>query len=333
MRKNARILVLLVLSACTGDKLDDTATVADAWTLAADGMDAAWLSVWGSAADDVWVVGADPGDGPAVAHFDGAAWSTLATGTTGDLWWVTSTSVDTLWMGGEGGRVLRYSRATSAFVETMLDPAITVFGVWGTSDDEVWAVGGDVTVGSHGAQVWRFDGASWARVDVPSEAAAAVAVYKVWGRSASDLYAVGTEGIGLRWDGSAWAMLDTGTDRNLFTVHGTASEEIAVGGQFSGTLVAGSGAWSDQTPTLAPQVNGVYAGGAAPVAVGAGGVVYVREGSTWVEDPRGRVTDRDLHAVWVDPDGGIWTVGGNLSSFPLDQGIVAYGGDREVPAL
>lgn len=326
-------MLLFALLACTGDKPDDTGPAPASWSLLADGTDAAFLSIWGSGVEDVWAVGADAGSGPVVVRYDGAAWTALPTGTTGDLWWVASTSADTLWMGGEAGRVLRYSRAANTFTEATLDPAITVFGVWGASDDEVWAVGGDVNVGSDGAQVWRWDGAAWGRVELPAEAAAAVAIYKVWGRSATDVYAVGTGGVGLRWDGAAWTTLATGTDRNLFTVHGTATEEIAVGGQFSGTVVAGAGAWTDQTPTLAPQLNGVYAGGPSPVAVGATGAVYVREGSTWVQDPRGAVTARDLHAVWVDPDGGIWTVGGKLSSFPLDQGIVAYGGDRDVPPL
>ncbi len=324
--------VFLLLAACSGDK-PETGEPAETWTLLADGHDSAFLSVWGSGVDDVWTVGADAGSGPAVAHYDGAAWSMVDTGSTGDLWWVASTSVDTLWFGGEAGRVLKYTRSTGTVTESVLDPAITVFGVWGAADDDVWAVGGDISVGSDGAQVWRFDGTAWARVEITSEAAAAIAIYKVWGRSSTDVYAVGTGGVGLHWDGAAWSNVSTGTDRNLFTVHGTATEEIAVGGQFSGTIVAGSGAWTDQTPTLAPQINGVYAGGPAPVAVGATGAVYVREGGVWVADPRGAVTARDLHAVWVDPDGGIWTVGGKLSSFPLDDGIVAYGGDRDVPPL
>lgn len=327
-----RALLFLALAACTGDK-PDTGDPPETWTTLAEAHPSAFLSVWGSGVDDVWAVGADAGSGPAVVHFDGTAWATVPTGSTGDLWWVSSSSADTLWMGGEAGRVLRYTRSTGTVAESVLDPAITVFGVWGAADDDVWAVGGDVTVARDGAQVWHWDGATWTAATIPAEAAAGVAIYKVWGRSASDVYAVGTGGIGLRWDGTAWTSLSTGTDRALFTVHGTADGEIAVGGQFSGTVVAGAGTWAEETPTLAPQLNGVYAGGPAPVAVGMAGAVYVRGAEGWVADPRGAVTALDLHAVWVDPEGGVWTVGGKLSSFPLDNGVLVYGGDRDVPAL
>ncbi|MFN7142205.1 MAG: hypothetical protein ACK4YP_00390 [Myxococcota bacterium] len=327
-------LVFLALAACTSDKPETGDTAPEGWTLLAEDHPSAFLSIWGSGVDDVWAVGADAGSGPAVAHYDGSAWTTVDTGTSGDLWWVTSTSAGMLWMGGADGRVLSYVPSSGQLEAFVLDEAITVFGVWGAADDDVWAVGGDITRGSDAAQIWHYDGHAWTRATIPAEAAGAVAIYKVWGRSASDVYAVGTGGVGVHWDGTSWTDVPTGTDRNLFTVHGTASEEIAVGGQFSGTIVAGAGTWTDETPEMAPQFNGVYAGGeGGPVAVGAGGAVCARFGAGWEPDPRGVVTAYDLHAVWVDAEGGIWTVGGKLSSFPLDRGIVAYGGGRAVPPL
>ena len=53
------------------------------------GLPGALTSVWGTAADDVWAVGSDPGDGsgPMVLNFDGQRWFQLETGHSGDLWW------------------------------------------------------------------------------------------------------------------------------------------------------------------------------------------------------------------------------------------------------
>src|SRR5688572_26141358 len=48
----------------------------------------AFLSLWMSSNQDVFIAGADDGTGPAVVHYDGSAWSRLETGTTDDLWWV-----------------------------------------------------------------------------------------------------------------------------------------------------------------------------------------------------------------------------------------------------
>jgi hypothetical protein len=326
-----------LLAGCTTDKDADSGdTAADTWTIVADDQPAAYLSVWGTGADDVFIAGADAGSGPAFAHFDGTAWSPITLGSTGDLWWVTGTGAasDTVWLGGAGGRVLQFSRAAGTATETVLDPTIIVFGIWGATDDDVWAVGGDVNAPSDTAQVWHYDGTTWTRSDIPSEAAARFAVYKVWGRSSTDVYAVGTTGLGMHWDGTAWTTMSMGTSSNLFTVHGDATDVWAVGGDFSGEIQhSDGGAFTAEAPSMALQINGVYGGGDTPYAVGASGGVYMRGGATWMADPRGAPTPYDLHSVYVDDAGGVWTVGGHLSSFPLDHGIVVYGGGAAVPAL
>jgi hypothetical protein len=323
--------LVALLAACSGPP-DDTG--AGAWTFLGEDQPGALLSITGTSADDVWVVGADAGSGPAAYHFDGVAWTAIDTGSTGNLWWVASAGADTVWMAGADGRVLRHSRASGATVADVLDPAITVFGVWASGDDDAWAVGGNIEVASDGSQVWHWDGTAWTRAEIPADAAASRAIYKVWGRSATDVWAVGTDGVGLHWDGAAWSTVATGTTRSLFTVHGTDVAVWAVGGFASATVVTSTGgAWSDETPELAPQFNGINASGPVPVAVGTQGAVYVRGSDGWAADPRGSVTAYDLHAVWSDPDGGIWTVGGKLSSFPLDHGVLAYGGAADIPSL
>lgn len=333
----ARIVLLLAgCSADAGDTGDPPGV--GGWTLLAEDQPAALLSVAGTALDDVWVVGADAGAGPTVLFFDGEAWTPVDTGTRGDLWWVAADArSDTVWMSGAEGRVLQHNRSTGQSVKHVLDPAMTVFGVWAATDTDVWAVGGDIEASSDAGQVWHWDGAAWAPAGIPPDAAAALAIYKVWGRSSTDVYAVGTGGVGLHWDGAAWTSVATGTTRNLFTVHGTDVAVWAVGGFGTGTVVADSGgsggAWADEAPSLAPQLNGVSASGPVPVAVGIQGAVYTRGSDGWAPDPRGAVTAYDLHSVWGDPAGGIWAVGGKLSSFPLDHGILAYGGDAPPPAI
>lgn len=336
MRPTIPALSALLLAACVdkGPDTGDETGESPAWTVVAEGHPAAFLSVWGSTAADVWAVGADAGGGPAVVHYDGSAWAAVDTGTRGDLWWVTSAGGDTVWMGGADGRVLRHARGSGVTEEHVLDPALTVFGVWAAADDDVWAVGGDIDASGDASQVWHWDGAAWARATLPPAATAALAIYKVWGRSSTDVWAVGTGGVGLHWDGAAWSTFDTGTTRNLYTIHGTDVALWAVGGFGTGTLVTSSGgAWTDETPDLAPQLNGIDASGPAPLAVGSQGSVYTRGADGWAADPRGAVTAYDLHSVWGDPDGGVWAVGGKLASFPLDNGIVAYGGDAVVAPL
>ena len=37
--------------------------------------------------------------------------------------------------------------------------------------------------------------------------------------------------------------------------------------------------------------------------------------------------------MWADPNGGVWTVGGNVLVSELDGGVVLYRGERPVPEL
>jgi hypothetical protein len=321
-------MTLLVLAACADDAKDDTAADPGTWTTVAEDLPGALLSVWGTSAGDVWTVGADPGDGGTIRHLSSGAWSTMSHA--GTLWWVTGVG-DAVWTVGANGAGVRI--AGDQLAETTLDPEKTYFGVWGASEDEIWAVGGDPDVISDAATIWRYDGAAWAEVEIPAEAAAAIAIYKVWGSAADDVWAVGTGGVVLHWDGAAWTSATSATTRNLFTVHGAgAGEAYAVGGEFSGTVTRWDGAaWTDETPTTPmPQLNGVHVGVAGPVAVGTQGAVWRRDGG-WTEDARGPASTEDFHAVWTDETGGIWAVGGHLASYPQINGTLVYGGDGPAP--
>ncbi len=330
------ILVLPALLAC-GDKQDqdsggdsgdgDGGTV-QTWTILGQDMDSALLSIAGTGPDDMWMVGGDVGSGPMVVHHSGGAWSRVDTGTTDDLWWVWHDGSDP-WIVGAGGRVLR--RNGDSFDQVVLDPDVTLFGIWGSGPTDVWTVGGNINLASDGAAMWHFDGQDWTAVDLPAEVASQVAVYKVWGRSATQVWAVGTGGSSMTWDGKTWTSVATGTDRNLFTVHGSSSEVYAVGGAFSGTILRyDDGAWVDETPDAAPQFNGVYVReGCPPVAVGTqGGAVYWRIDGTWQADARVAATTLDYHAAWLSGDCDALAAGGSISSLPLDQGVVVWGGEE-----
>ncbi len=206
-------------------------------------------------------------------------------------------------MVGADGRVLR--GAGASFVEQVLDPKVTLFGIWGSSPSDVWTVGGNIAKANDAAAMWHYDGTDWTPVDLPAEAKAALALYKVWGRSAEEVYVVGSEGLLLERNGGSWAVVPTPTTFPLFTVHGDATRAYAVGGEYSGAIASLEGnGWADDTPAGLPQMNGVYVReGCDPVAVGTqGGQVFERHGDEWVLDGRPTPTPYDFHAAWVSPD-------------------------------
>ncbi|HUI28319.1 MAG TPA: hypothetical protein VL403_19720, partial [Candidatus Kryptonia bacterium] len=179
-------------------------------------LPAALLSVAGTSANDVYAVGADPGDGlgPYVLHYTGLSWRRLNTGVTGDLWWISVTPIDgSFYMAGANGLILQYDPDTGIFTKQNTPGAQTLFGVWGTDASHIWAVGGDLSNPNLGGVVWRFDGTQWI-VDsnfVNLAAQGVPTLYKVWGRSESDIYVVGQFATVFHFDGIHWAQVNVGT--------------------------------------------------------------------------------------------------------------------------
>jgi hypothetical protein len=95
----------------------------------------------------------------------------------------------------------------------------SLFGIWGFSSDDVWAVG-------EGAEIWYWDGAAWSIVD--NGTSATHRLTDVWGSSPSDLWAVGNAGLMLHWDGSAWSEV-TGFSDYFEAVWGFSSDDVWVG--------------------------------------------------------------------------------------------------------
>jgi sugar lactone lactonase YvrE len=295
----------------------------------------ALLSVSGTSPSDVYAVGADPGDGfgPYVLHYEGDRWRRLNSGATGNLWWISVTPIDgDFYMVGEGGLILLYDPVAKMFTHETTPGTDTLFGIWGNARNNVWAVGGNPTDEQHGGVIWHFDGNTWNVEDTTTIQAGGIpTLFKVWGRNEFDVYAVGQNGMILHFDGTAWSQVPNTNTFGLFTVHGNADTIIATGGFFFGVILERSGdTFVERQPDASLQMNGVFVppDGKA-MAVGIQGSYARRLASGWqLQTP---VVDAPLgfHAVWMDPEGGAWAVGGNLSD-DLNNGILAYAGSRTI---
>lgn len=342
------LLGVLLLVGCNGDKDAQTDSGTEptgpTFTLLGDASNlppAALLSIWGSSSDDVFLVGADDGTGPVVLHWDGATWSRLQTGSTGDLWWVWSDGGDTVFMSGEGGRMLTWSRSAGTFDEQVItNAAYKLFGIWGASATDVYSVGGDVN-GNLDGVVLHFDGSTWTEVanaPLGSDGVSRRQAFKVWGAASDDVWVVGTGALVMHWDGATWTPFPEPVYRTspLTTISGRASDDIyAVGGFGNAIAVHWDGtSWVDQSPppqAVAPFFNGVFASQAhGTVACGGNGSIWWHEDTGWEVDTRPLVTTRDFHACWIDEAGDVWAVGGDLTG--LTEAAVIYGGDA-VPVI
>ena len=321
--------LLFFLLACTGSEAEsgkDSVESIPGWEAIGTGLPSALMCINGTSSSDVWAVGADVGSGPAILHYDGDAWEQITGASSGDLWWVAPIGTG-VYMVGAGGRVLRYDPATKTLSETVTDPALTLFGIWGASEDAMWTVGGNLSDDTAGGALYHWEGRGWTSLALPTTDPVR-ALYKVWGSSPDDVWIVGSDGAILHKDATDLTQLPAPVERNLFTVHGAEGVAYAVGGFSTATIARNDGSgWVDDTPMMAPQLNGVFVRSATEAtAVGNQGAIWNRDASGWTEDSRHDTVFYDFHATWADEGGGLWAVGGHLSGDPLNEGILYYFG-------
>jgi hypothetical protein len=312
----------------------DSDVVPAAWAAVTRDAPEALMSVGGTSAEDVWAVGADRSRGPLVLHRDASGWSRVPTGESHELWWVHALAPDDAWMVGAGGTALHWDGEGFTRTLTPGRAGHTVFGVWAAAPDDVWAVGG---VAGRSGFLWHWDGEAWTDVRLPDGLPRRAdgeipALLKVWGRGPDDVWAVGTVGTILHRTAAGWTVVPSGTTETLFAVSGTADEVVIVGGDALGRILTidAAGAVRDATP-----VGGVSLLQGITVrpdgtawATGQRGIVLRRRDGAWSEvQTELGLQVQSLHAVWADPDGGVWSAGGDVLSAELDAGVLVHLGD------
>ena len=246
--------------------------------------------VWGSGPDDVWAVGLNGAilrwDGSSWAAVDGGSpntsyfgvWGTVGDGGGSRVWAVGA---------GPGGSGVIHHWNGSGWISQATACNTTLYGVWGSGPDDLWAVGAS-------GKICHNDGSpSWTLVD--SGTTSSNHLRGVWGSASNDVWAVGETAIA-HWDGLGWATLaDGGPPQGLYGVWGSGPSDVwAVGG--AGTVLRYDGAaWAvDGSPGAGLQ--GVWGGAADDVwTVGLGGTLKHWDGSGWGFEPIGSV---HLYGVW-----------------------------------
>jgi hypothetical protein len=326
------------VSCSKGQPLPATAKARE-WQLLASELPSALLSVSGRSASDIYAVGADKGQGPLVLHFDGTRWKELHTGQRGDLWWVQALPKGPVLMAGAGGMVLRYD---GEHFERLQTPGLgrqTVYGVWGTEGDDFYAVG---SASGRSGFVWHCRHGAFETEELPIDELPVATgelpgFFKVFGMG-DDVWVVGAGGTVLRREGQGpFTRVPTTTKDTLFTVHGTGTRLLTVGGAGNGVVLEErSGVFHDASPDGAGLIQGIFATDHGDWASGERGMVYTRAAPSapFVAVDHGLVlpATSSLHSIFVDSSGGVWSVGGNVLTPALNAGMLIHYGER-VPTV
>lgn len=220
-----------------------------------------------------------------------------------------------------------------------------LLGVWGTANDDIWAVGdkgrvlrfdgrrwnvlqpgvneylagvwasgpGDVWFTGYNGRVLRFDGKRWwlHPTGVSND------FNGIWGSGPKDVFTVGDRGVIFHFDGTCWTRQETGTEDLFFGVWGSGPKNVwAVGGRGNVAHYDGT-AWTPIQVDAGKDAHFVAVWGTGPdnvYIVGNGGTVLHKRGQHWGREEVG--TQGLLRWVWGTGPSDVWVAG--------DEGVVRH---------
>jgi uncharacterized protein YjdB len=233
-------------------------------------------TVW-AASEQLAFIGGDHG---VLLRWTGGAWTETASPTTEHIYALWGADATHVWAVTEGGEILRWDGSAWSIAHTQARP---LYGIYGTSTHDVHAVGLEgvalhwngsswqsrntgtshvlvglwaadaaqaVTVGARNFSTGvalRYDG-SWSEMPAGTNRILSA----VWGAVAFDLYAVGDEGTVLRFDGTGWQPMLSGTNEFLWAVTGAPGATgagFAVG--LNGVVLRATGGAGTAAPAIA----------------------------------------------------------------------------------
>ena len=166
----------------------------------------------------------------------------------------------------------------------------TLYGIHGTSNNDVFAVG-------YGGTIFHFDGQDWQVMDNPTT----TTLYKVWAAAPNDVYAVGQGGRILHYDGVQWLPMTSPVTNTLYEIRGTSADNIFAAG-VNGTILHFDGSqWRIQDSGVSATLSGVWLfDNDDAFATGANGTIlrYGPGGWQTMDNPG----ENYLNAIWgADP--------------------------------
>jgi len=312
------------------------------WSPQSVGQRSGFSALWGSAASDVWAVGASDRRA-AIERWDGVMWSayTIDAAALTSVWGSGPSDVFAV---GEAGTILHFDGTTWTPTSRGLPdgaPSRSAQAIWSAGPNDVWIAG-------DGA-ILRWDG-TVARTSL----SAPHTFEGLWGSGPSDVWAVGSahfpfmQSAAKRWDGSAWIDMPLTLPSESHVLHavwGTSSSNVFAVGEVSRigderplVLRWNGSSWSemlvdDMSPARRAPLQGVWGSGPNDVwAVGTIGdfstsaeLIEHFDGTAWSRIQLGLApADRSLEAVWGSGPNDVWAVGARSEGRMGERALILH---------
>ena len=249
-------------------------------------------SVWGSAANSIWIVGT----GGTVRFYNGTAWGAQTSGVTTTLFGISGANATNIWAVGQGGNIVRFDGITWTNQPSDTNQSLNGIHVVDTSNI--------VAVGTRKSST-RWNGTTWSATQSQFPA---ITFTDVWASDDDKAWFTNTNGLIIRWNGTTFANTTSGVNTSLTAIWGYDDANIwAVGA--AGVILKWNGtAWATQTSPVTVQLNDVWGTSATNVwAVGNNGTILRWNGTAWTRMTSG--TTQNLNAIWARDSANAWAVG------------------------
>jgi hypothetical protein len=199
-----------------------------------------YSAVWGTGADDVYIVGSTKSSGGYITfgiifHLSGGSWSSLApvppNGYYGPLAAIWGSGTSTRFITSMEGEIIRNADRDYFYQYSALR------SVWGSGPDDVYAVGYSTQMGAAFGMVFHRTGTSWNML-IPPSGMGNFLFNGIWGSGSTDIYVVGRPAVIYHGRGGSWVTDSQPGTSDLYAVWGTDPRNVYVVGD-SGTVLRG----------------------------------------------------------------------------------------------